>query len=144
MALRAAMGCHQPGPDAPVGASGCARHCQLEEDHATKSYEADLARRAEIEATTGKKLRGRQPTPGGRRRKKRRWANVTDPDSRLVRTADGFVQGYNAPTAVTLGQVVVVAQVTTQSHDQDHFEPMITAVQSNLAAAEVAEPIGSV
>ncbi len=117
---------------------------QLEEDHARKSYEADLARRAEIEAATGKKLRGRKPRPGGRRRNKRRWANVTDPDSRLLKTATGFVQGYNAQAAVTPGQVIVAAQVTNQSHDQDQFEPMITAVQTNLAAAELGAPVASV
>jgi transposase len=117
---------------------------QLEEDHAKKSYEADLARRAHIEAETGKKLRGRQPTPGGRRRKQRKWANVTDPDSRLLKTASGFVQGYNAQAAVTADQVVVAAEVTNQSHDQDQFEPMITAVQANLAAAAVNAPLASV
>lgn len=103
---------------------------QLEADHAKKSVEAELARRAEIEAETGKKLRGRQPTAGGRRRKQRKWANVTDPDSRLLKTAGGFIQGYNAQAAVTADQVVVAAEVTNQSHDQDQFEPMITTVQA--------------
>jgi transposase len=99
---------------------------QLEADHAKKSVEAELARRAEIEAETGRKLRGRQPTAGGRRRKPRSGQTVTDPDSRLLKTAGGFIQGYNAQAAVTADQVVVAADVTNQSHDQDQFEPMIT------------------
>lgn len=117
---------------------------QLEADHAKKSVEADLARRVEEEASTGKKLHGRKPSPTARRRKKRRWANTTDPDSRLLKTEKGFVQGYNAQAAVTRGQLVVAAQVTNQSHDQDQFEPMITAVQDNLAAGGVEDPIDSV
>lgn len=117
---------------------------QLEEDHAKKSVEADLARRAETEARTGKKSRGRAPSPTSRRRRKRRWANVTDPDSRLLKTKLGFVQGYNAQAAVTPGHVVVAAQVTNQSHDQDQFEPMVRAVQDNVAAAGIEDRIGSV
>ncbi len=89
-------------------------------------------------------MRGRQPTPDARRRKKRRWGNVTDPDSRLLKSTGGFVQGFNAQTAATVGQVVVAAEVTNQSHDQHQFEPMITAVHDNLAAAGVAGPIESV
>lgn len=117
---------------------------QLDDDHAKKSVETDLARRAEIQARTGKKPRGRQPSPTARRRKKRRWANVTDPDSRLLKTEKGFVQGYNAQAAATPGQVVVAALVTNQSHDQNQFKPMITAVQNNLVAAGVKGAVGSV
>ncbi len=117
---------------------------QLEEDRAKKSVDADLARRAEEEARTGKKSRGRKPSPTARRRKKRRWANVTDPDSRLLKSEKGFVQGYNAQAAVTPGQIVVAAQVTNQSHDQDQFEPMLAAAQDNLVAAGVDGPIDSV
>jgi hypothetical protein len=38
----------------------------------------------------------------------------------------------------------VAAQVTNQSHDQDQFEPMVRAVQDNLAAAGVEDQVGSV
>ncbi len=69
---------------------------------------------------------------------------MTDPDSRLHKTASGFIQGYNAQAAVTADQVVVAAEVTNQSHDQDQFEVMITAAQANLAWAAVTAPFGSV
>lgn len=117
---------------------------QLEEDRAKKSVDSDLARRAEDEARTGKKPRGRQPSPTARRRKRRRWAKVTDPDSRLLKSEKGFVQGYNAQAAVTPGQIVVAAHVTNQSHDQDQFESMIAAAQANLLAAGIERPIDSV
>lgn len=37
---------------------------ELEAEAAEKSYAAHLARRAEQEAGTGKRIRGRRPTPG--------------------------------------------------------------------------------
>jgi hypothetical protein len=37
----------------------------------------------------------------------KRVANVTDPDSRLVRTRKGSLQGYNAQAVVTEHQLVV-------------------------------------
>ena len=47
-----------------------------------KSYQSQMARRAEIEAATGEPIRGRPPSPGSSTRKSRGQANVTDPDSR--------------------------------------------------------------
>jgi Transposase DDE domain len=59
--------------------------------------------------------------------------NVTDPDSRNVKTSRGWVQGYNAQAVVTAGQIVIAADVTVDSPDFGHFEPMITAAQAELA-----------
>src|SRR3954454_5649111 len=58
--------------------------------------------------------------------------NVTDPDSRNVKTSRGWVQGYNAQAVVTAGQIVIAADVTVDSPDFGHFEPMITAGQGEL------------
>src|SRR5207302_11392874 len=38
-------------------------------------------------------------------------ANVTDPDSRMMQTRKGFIQGYNAQLAVTEEQIVIAADV---------------------------------
>src|SRR5215218_7636193 len=43
--------------------------------------------------------------------------NVTDPDSRNVKTSRGWVQGYNAQAAVTAEQIVIAAEVTVDSPD---------------------------
>ena len=43
--------------------------------------------------------------------------NVTDPDSRNLKTTRGWVQGYNAQAAVTAEQIVVAAEITTESLD---------------------------
>jgi transposase len=58
-------------------------------DHARK-----LAERAAREAETGQKLRGRKPKPVPEAPEAEAKANVTDPDSRIMKTRRGYVQGY--------------------------------------------------
>jgi hypothetical protein len=60
--------------------------------------------------------------------------NVTDPDSRNVKTSRGWVQGYNAQAAVTAEQIVIAAEVTVDSPDFGHLEPMVNASQRELTA----------
>jgi transposase len=60
--------------------------------------------------------------------------NVTDPDSRNVKTPRGWVQGYNAQAAVSETQIVIAAEVTIDSSDFGHLEAMVTATESELAA----------
>src|SRR4051795_1394492 len=58
--------------------------------------------------------------------------NVTDPDSRNVKTSRGWVQGYNAQAVVTAEQIVIAADVTVDSPDFGHLEPMVTAAEREL------------
>jgi transposase len=70
--------------------------------------------------------------------------NTTDPDSRLVKTfGQKAIQGYNAQAAVNEHQILVAAEVTVESPDFGHLEPMVAAVERELAAVE-AEPPGVV
>jgi transposase len=108
---------------------------ELEAEAHDKSYEAHLERRAEIEAATGRPIRGRRPTPDSAKHRSRALANVTDPDSRLLKTRAGYVQGYNAQAVATEDQFVVAAEATNLSHDAPLFEPMITAAKANLRRA---------
>lgn len=108
---------------------------ELEAGAADKSYEAHMERRAAIEAETGRPIRGRPPTPGSATHRSRRHANTTDPDSRLLKTKGGYVQGFNAQAVATTDQWVVAAEVTNQANDADAFTPMITAARRNLRRA---------
>jgi hypothetical protein len=65
--------------------------------------------------------------------------NVTDPDSRLLKAARGYVQGYNAQAAVNEKQIVVAAEVTVDAPDFGHLEPMVDATQKELEQAGVEE-----
>jgi transposase len=65
------------------------------------------------------------PTPKAQR-------NFTDPDSRIQKGRDGFIQGYNAQTAVDEeSQVIVAAALTNQPPDVEHFVPMLEKVIEN-------------
>jgi transposase len=108
---------------------------ELEAEAAEKSYEAHLARRAEQEAATGKPIRGRRPTPGSATHKSRRRANLTDPDSRLLKTKDGYVQGYNAQAVATTDQFVIAAEITNIAMDAPAYAPMVAAAKKNLKVA---------
>jgi transposase len=65
------------------------------------------------------------PTPKAQR-------NFTDGDSRIMKTGDGYVQGYNAQTVVDAEHQVIVAQaVTNQPPDVQHFAPLLEQTISN-------------
>jgi len=55
--------------------------------------------------------------------------NFTDPDSRIMKTADGFEQAYNAQAAVDQSsQVIVAAELTNAGNDQQQVAPMVAAI----------------
>ena len=107
---------------------------ELEAEADDKSYEAHMAKRAEQEAATGRPIRGRSPTPDSATHRSRQHANTTDPESRLLKTRAGFVQGYNAQAVATDDQFVVAAEVTNHANDATAFAPMIAAAKTNLGA----------
>ena len=103
-------------------------------------WETYMAQRAAKEAAAGRKLPGRKPAADSRNGKDRH-ANTTDPDSRMLRARNRFVQGYNAQAAVSEDQMIVAAEVTNAANDTTCFEPLAVAATENLDAAG-AEPVG--
>jgi hypothetical protein len=67
---------------------------------------------------------------------------VTDPDSCNLKTTRGYVQGYNAQALVGEGQVVIAAEISTESLDTGNLEPMVARACEELAAAGVSEHPG--
>ena len=66
--------------------------------------------------------------------------NLTDPDSRLMKAVGNrYMQGYNAQAAVSEEQIVLAAEVTVDSPDFGHLEPMVEATVTELERAEVGE-----
>jgi hypothetical protein len=95
-------------------------------------------------ASDGKRL-GRRPnpytppeTPAGRK------INTSDPDSRRLKAPQGYLQGYNAQTAVTDKQIVVAAEVNNETADFGHLEPMVDATLGELEGAGVTDKPGVV
>jgi transposase len=61
--------------------------------------------------------------------------NFTDPQSRIMKTRDGFIQGYNAQAAVDAGhQVIVACDLTGQGADCPHLLPVLDQITSNTGA----------
>jgi transposase len=61
--------------------------------------------------------------------------NFTDPDSRIMKTGDGYVQGYNCQAAVDAAHQIIVAQVVTnQPPDPEHLVPMLVETVDNCGA----------
>ena len=61
--------------------------------------------------------------------------NFTDPDSRILKTKDGFIQGYNAQAAVDAGHQIIVAHgLTNATSDQGQLEPMVARIEAMAGA----------
>jgi transposase len=55
--------------------------------------------------------------------------NFTDPESRIMKGPDGFIQGYNAQAAVEpMLQLIVGQTVTAATNDKRQLEPMIAVI----------------
>jgi transposase len=64
---------------------------------------------------------------------KKAQRNFTDPDSRVMPTKSGFIQGYNAQAAVDGAHQIIVAQtLTNSSSDQAQLAPLLDGIRANL------------
>ncbi len=62
--------------------------------------------------------------------------NFTDPESRIMKTPNGFDQTYNAQAAVDAeSQVIVAAGLTNAANDKQQIVPMAAAIERNLGRA---------
>jgi hypothetical protein len=56
--------------------------------------------------------------------------NFTDPESRIMKGADGMVQGYNAPAAVEPTLLLIVGQsVTEAANDKKQLKPIVELIE---------------
>jgi transposase len=70
-----------------------------------------------------------KPVEGSKPEEKDQY-NFTDPESRIMKGADGFVQGYNAQAAVEPTMLLIVGQgVTAATNDKKQVEPMVEAIE---------------
>ena len=59
--------------------------------------------------------------------------NFTDPESKIQKTSEGFIQGYNAQVAVdATAQVIVAQHVTAASPDAKQLQPVVQALIRGL------------
>ncbi len=94
-----------------------------------EQYEQKVdARKAKAEET-GKKPRGKDPKPPTAGPRDRDQVNLTDEESRIMPSAEGFKQAYNAQAAVDLDTMCVISAHVTQSpNDKQEVNPTLEAL----------------
>jgi len=100
-----------------------------------------IKKREEEEKKSGKKKRGRKPKQPEDKPQPESKANMTDPESRIMKTRTGYVQGYNAQAVVTEDQIIVAADVTQEENDKKQLHPMLEKTQAELMSAGVEDKI---
>ncbi len=81
----------------------------------------------------GRKKPGRKAAPPSGEPDPKAQKNFTDPESRIMKSKDGFVQAYNAQAAVDAEAQIAVAQDVTQDvNDKQQLVPMTDAIETNL------------
>jgi hypothetical protein len=107
---------------------------------AEAAAEAAARKQDKREAEDAAEREGPPPTPRVKHPKHRldgtpsekAQRNFTDPESKLMMTKDGFVQGYNAQVAVDASSQVIVAEmVLNEQNDVGALAPMLAQIKAN-------------
>jgi transposase len=100
------------------------------------------ARDAEVLARTGHRMNGRRPAPFTPKPDVR--VNIVDPDSRVMKTKRGYLQGFNGQAVATEDQIIIAAEVSNDGGDTHRFQPMIRAANESLNEAGIDDEVGVV
>jgi hypothetical protein len=106
------------------------------EAEAQAAAEAEEQRRMEVEETRkaeGRKKNGKTPAPPKQEPAGKAQRNFTDPESRVLLTKDGYIQGYNAQAAVDgTAQIIVSHELTNSMSDHDQLAPLMDGIEHHL------------
>ena len=113
-------------------------------DGASAASSARSAEAEQPEQPGAKQSENKAEKKSRKKKKKKKDAdearvNVTDPESRIMKARQGFVQGYNAQAVVTRDQFVVSCAVTQEANDLHQLGPMLLETGRSLAKAGIEE-----
>ncbi len=92
-------------------------------------YEEKMARRKAYEEESGKKPKGRKPIAPSAEPLPKDQVNLTDEESRIMPTQNGFEQAYNAQASVDIETHLIIEQHLTQSpNDKLEIEPTLKSI----------------
>lgn len=120
----------------------CRERLRKEALEAMKDQSQKIAQREKEEKESGEKKRGRKPRKPEEMVDEEAKANMTDPESRIMKTRSGYVQGYNAQIVVTKDQIIVACDVTQEENDQGQLKPMMGQMKENLKAVGLKAKVG--
>jgi transposase len=66
--------------------------------------------------------------------------NITDPDSRLMPTRGGFIQGYNPQNVTSEDLLIIATELTASTTDTEWFAPMLRKAQDAAALIAAHRP----
>ncbi len=108
------------------------------EAEAKAAAEEETRRRTEAEEkriAAGRKKNGKTPAPPKAEPDGKAQRNFTDPDSRILKTKDGYIQGYNAQAAVdSTAQIIVAHGLTASMSEHGQLVELIDGIKANLSA----------
>jgi len=112
----------------------CQEKLQAQAAAAAARQQKKIAAREAEEKATGRRKHGRKPKEPDPSVDPDTVANTTDPQSGILKTRRGWVQGYNAQAVVTTGQIILAADVTTEANDVRQLTGMLDQAQANVEA----------
>jgi hypothetical protein len=87
----------------------------------------------EVRLAEGRKKNGRAPAPPKAAPAGKAQRNFTDPESRILKTKEGYIQGFNAQAAVdATAQIIVAHGLTHSMSDQDQLVPLVDDIERHL------------
>ena len=93
-------------------------------------YEEKMARRKATEERTGKKPGGRPPKAPSAEPRAKDQVSLTDEDSRIMPSNEGFKQSYNAQAGVDVDTHLIVEQhISQQANDKQEVAPALERLQ---------------
>jgi transposase len=112
-----------------------AAKAELEAEAKAAAAEEERRRAAaeEKRKPEGRKKSGKMPAPPKAEPDGKAQRNFIDPESRILKTKDGYIQGYNAQAAVdATAQIIVAHTLDNNGSDQAQFAPLLDAIKANL------------
>lgn len=108
---------------------------------AKAALEAEAKAQAAAEQAAREKNNDDKPRPGRKAAppsdvpEPKAQRNFTDPESRILKTKDGYIQGYNAQVAVDAqAQIIVAHTLSNNSNDQAQLAPLLDGIKANLGS----------
>jgi len=100
-------------------------------------HRAKLAAREEKKRNTGRTPRGKAPQPPREGPQPKDQYNFTDPESRIMKTGDGFQQSYNVQAAVDTSTMLIVGgYVSDAPNDKEQLPAIVAAISPVVGKAE--------
>lgn len=103
-----------------------------------EAYDGKVKERKAKEEQTGKKPRGRFPEPPQQGPLPKDQYNFTDPQSRIMKTADGFDQCFNGQAAVNDEMLIVGALANAHCNDKKELIPTLDKIDKSLGKVNTA------